>query len=49
VTLRRTARRLQAEGHAARFLDLGRVGHTYVPAPDSPGWREALAWLEAAG
>ncbi len=47
-TLEETARRLAEEGFPARFVDLGAVGHTYVPSRDVPGWRDALAWLEGA-
>ncbi len=47
--LEATARRLVAEGFAARFVDLGAVGHTYVPSRAVPGWGEALGWLEDAG
>ncbi len=39
------AQRLEREGFPVRFLDLGPVGHTYAPAPGTPGWRDALAWL----
>ena len=46
ATLEETARRLQNEGFPARFVDLGAVGHTYVPARNVAGWRDALAWLE---
>ena len=47
-TLEETAQRLTDEGFPARFVDLGAVGHTYVPSRDVPGWRDALAWLEGA-
>ena len=43
-----TTRRLQAEGFAARFVDLGAVGHTYVAARGASVWRDALAWLDDA-
>lgn len=46
ATLEETARRLQREGFPARFVDLGSVGHTYVPARNVAGWHDALAWLE---
>ena len=46
--LQETARRLQAEGFAARFVDLGAVGHTYVAARGASVWRDALAWLDEA-
>lgn len=46
-TLQAAARRLQAEGFAARFLDLGWVGHTYADHRSAEGWRAALAWLHA--
>lgn len=41
---------LKREGFPSRFVDLGRVGHTYVPADDDDdALREALAWLSAGG
>jgi poly(3-hydroxybutyrate) depolymerase len=46
--LQETARRLQAEGFAARFVDLGATGHTYVASGGAAVWRDALAWLEDA-
>ncbi len=42
------AERLRAEGFPVRFVDLGKVGHTYAPATDEPVLRDALAWLEEA-
>lgn len=47
-TLEETARRLDGEGFPVRFVDLGAVGHTFVPARGATGWRDALAWLEEA-
>ncbi|WP_394835389.1 hypothetical protein LVJ94_00495 [Pendulispora rubella] len=49
--LERAAEALVQEGYPARFVDLGPVGHTYVPARDEApmrAMREALAWLEGA-
>jgi predicted esterase len=48
AALESAARRLARQGFPARFLDLGAVGHTYVPSATSPGWRAALQWLEEA-
>jgi len=48
-SLEATAQRLQREGFPARFVDLGAVGHTCAPSRSSPGWRDALAWLEDDG
>lgn len=45
--LRARAASLAREGVAVRFVDLGKVGHTYVPEEGSDAMREALAWLEA--
>lgn len=45
--MRKTAEALAHEGFPVRFVDLGRVGHTYVPEPGSESLYEALAWLEA--
>ncbi len=45
--LMETARRLQAEGYAARFVDLGRGGHSCV-ARGETSWTEVLAWLDEA-
>ncbi|WP_394827248.1 alpha/beta hydrolase [Pendulispora albinea] len=44
--LENAAAALVQEGYAARFVDLGPVGHTYVPAREEPVLRDALAWLE---
>ncbi|WP_394845927.1 hypothetical protein LZC95_00505 [Pendulispora brunnea] len=47
--LERAAEALVQDGYPARFVDLGPVGHTYVPAADPlrmETMREALAWLE---
>lgn len=45
-TMRETAQRLAAEGYPARFVSLGKVGHTYVP--DEPQkLAAALAWTTA--
>jgi predicted esterase len=45
--LERAAASLTAEKFPARFVDLGRVGHTYVPAADDSVLRETLSWLDA--
>lgn len=45
-TLEETARRLESQGFPVRFVDLGSVGHTYVPSRRVEGWRDALSWLE---
>jgi predicted esterase len=39
---------LKAAGFPTRFVDLGAVGHTYVPAQNADELRDAIAWLEAA-
>ena len=44
--LEETAQNLAREGFPGRFVDLGAVGHTYVPSRRVAGWRDALAWLE---
>lgn len=46
--LRARAEALAREGFPVRFVDLGKVGHTYVPEEGSSAMRGALAWLEAA-
>lgn len=46
-TMRASAERLRAEGFDARFVSLGRVGHTYV-ADDPKKLADAVAWTEAA-
>lgn len=46
--LEATASRLAAEGFPVRFVDLGAVGHTYVPTRSSEGWGDALSWLWGA-
>lgn len=43
----RHSARLAREGIAARFVSLGRVGHTYV-AEDPSVVREAIAWASAS-
>lgn len=37
--------RLVEAGCEVTFLDLGRVGHSYVPAAGTPGWTHAMRWL----
>lgn len=46
--LRARAEALAREGFLVRFVDLGKVGHTYVPEEGTDAMRETLAWLEAA-
>ena len=41
--LQRAAARLQAEGMDVRFVDLGRIGHTYQTT-DKEALRDAIAW-----
>jgi predicted esterase len=43
--LRRTYERLVAAGFAARFVDLGRVGHTYVAEGGTAVVADAVTWL----
>lgn len=44
--MRKTAATLASQRFEARFIDLGSVGHTYVPSPDRAGAiEEALDWL----
>ena len=30
----------------SRFVDLGNVGHSYVPASGAGDWKETIEWLE---
>ncbi len=46
--LEKEAASLKAAGFPTRFVDLGAVGHTYVPAQNADELRDAIAWLEAA-
>lgn len=46
AALQRTVKRLVAEGYPARFVDLGSVGHTYVPEPGNDALETALRWLD---
>ncbi len=41
--LRRAAERLRREGMAVRFVDLGRIGHTYQTT-DKEALRDAIVW-----
>jgi predicted esterase len=43
-----TALRLEHEGIAVRWVDLGSVGHTLASAGSDAPWRDALAWLAAS-
>ncbi len=46
--LENAAEALIRAGYPARFVDLGPVGHTYVPKRDTPVLRDALEWLQEA-
>lgn len=46
ATMRASAEHLQNEGFDAKFVSLGRVGHTYV-ADDPKKLADAVAWTEA--
>ena len=38
--------KLHAAGFPTRFVDLGNVGHSYVPASGAGDWKETIEWLE---
>ena len=46
--LEKESAELAAAGFPTRFIDLGAVGHTYMPAQNADVLRDAIAWLEAA-
>ena len=44
--LEKEAASVKADGFPTRFVDLGAVGHTYVPATNADELRDAITWLE---
>lgn len=44
--LEKEAASVKADGFPSRFVDLGAVGHTYVPASNAGELRDTIAWLE---
>lgn len=46
--LEEEAAKVKAAGLPVRFVDLGAVGHTYVPAANASELRDTVAWLEGA-
>ena len=48
VSLQKTAKALEAEGYPIRFVDLGKVGHTYVAEAGNDEVESAIRWLDEA-
>lgn len=48
VALKKTAKALEAEGFSIRFVDLGKVGHTYIAEAGNEEVENAIRWLDEA-